>query len=196
MREQPSQSSQGQETKESMFISWYETHSDEIFRFALLRIRDREKALDITQETFTKLWDYLSKGKTEIKHPRGIIFKIARNLIIDESRKASSHTLSLDSLIDTTTDNDSVQYQPEAPKSDIPSGITVDLERALGAIETLEPNHREIITLRFLHELSVEEISELIGINKNSVSVRIHRGLEALRKILGDADTFLDIQEK
>jgi RNA polymerase sigma-70 factor (ECF subfamily) len=196
MREQPSQSSQGQETKESMFISWYETHSDEIFRFALLRIRDREKALDITQETFTKLWDYLSKGKTEIKHARGIIFKIARNLIIDESRKASSHTLSLDSLIDTTTDNDSAQYQPEAPKSDIPSGITVDLERALGAIETLEPNHREIITLRFLHELSVEEISELIGINKNSVSVRIHRGLEALRKILGDADTFLDIQEK
>lgn len=190
MKETPSNNTSRGTTKESVFISWYEAYSDEIFRFAIVRTRDREKALDITQETFTKLWDYMQKK--DIEHPRGILFKIARNLIIDESRKASGSTLSLDQLMGEQEEG-YPRHEPAAPKSDIPQGTGVELERVMLAIETLEPNHREIITYRFLHDLSVDEISNLLDISKNSVSVRIHRGLEALKKLLGDHDTFKDI---
>lgn len=175
MKEQPFQSiDSNQKPVEQAFLASYETHSDELFRFCLVKTRNRDAALDAVQETFTRTWEYLRRGRT-IEAIRPFLFRTARNIIIDESRKHKS--ASLDEMKEISG------Y--DAPAAPITPGTTVDLAQALEAIEALEPIHREILTLRFLHEFDIAEIAKTLDLSENAVSVRIHRGIEALKKSLG-----------
>src|SRR3990167_10551210 len=78
-------------TKEQ-FIDAFEKHSDELFRHATMRLSDRERAVEITQETYLRAWDYVRRG-TEVREMRAFLFKTLRNLIIDEYRKHKNHSL-------------------------------------------------------------------------------------------------------
>ncbi len=171
MKELPLQS----KAVEQEFLAGYEKHSDELFRFCIVKVRNRDEALDIVQETFIRAWEYLRKGHV-IEHIRPFLFRTARNIIIDNARKHK--TLSLDAMQEETAF--------DAPDKAQPFGIGIELDRVLGALETLEPTHREILTLRFLQELDIPEIAEVLDLSPNAVSVRIHRGIEALKKQLGD----------
>ena len=72
--------------KNTDFIKAYDDFNDDIFRFVYLKTRNRDTALDLTQETFTKAWEYVDDGK-EVGHMRGFLYQIARNLVIDHYRK-------------------------------------------------------------------------------------------------------------
>lgn len=80
-----------------VFLEMYDGFSDELFRFCLSKVRNRDESLDIVQETFVKTWDYLRNGKT-IEMTRPFLYRTARNIIIDRSRKKK--TLSLDTLFE------------------------------------------------------------------------------------------------
>jgi RNA polymerase sigma-70 factor, ECF subfamily len=71
------------------FETIYEKESDAIFRFCLVRVSDREQALDITQEVFLRLWQSLQKGE-DIRNSRAFLFTIAHRLVIDWYRKKKS----------------------------------------------------------------------------------------------------------
>lgn len=77
------------------FEAIYSKESDAIFRFCFIRVSDREQALDITQETFLRLWQSLHSEK-EITNTKAFLFTVARRLIIDWYRKKKS--FSLDSM--------------------------------------------------------------------------------------------------
>ena len=68
------------------FMEYYEKYSDDIFRFCMVKTRNRDRSLDITQETFLKFWEYIIKGK-DIENERPLLYKIANNMIIDFYRK-------------------------------------------------------------------------------------------------------------
>ena len=78
------------------FEKTYTDESDAIFRFCLVRVSNREQALDLTQETFLRLWQSLSQDK-EIANARAFLFTVAHNLVIDWYRKKKS--VSLDSMM-------------------------------------------------------------------------------------------------
>ena len=78
------------------FQKIYETESDAIFRFCLTRVSNRDQALDITQETFLRLWKTLNQDE-KVLNNRAFLFTIAHRLIIDWYRKKKS--LSLDRMI-------------------------------------------------------------------------------------------------
>ena len=68
----------------------YNQYVDDVFRFCYVRLRDREKALDATQDTFYKIWNEFIKnpGKVDqLQNMRAFLFKIARNTLIDKTRK-------------------------------------------------------------------------------------------------------------
>ena len=71
---------------EKKFVKLYELYSDSIFRFILFKINNREKVLDLVQETFMKTWIYITKNG-EPKYARAFLYKVAGNLVIDEYRK-------------------------------------------------------------------------------------------------------------
>ncbi len=155
------------------FTEAYATLSDAIFRHIYFRIFNRDMAKDLMQDAFTRTWNYLRKGK-EVKNLKAFLYKVANNLIIDEYRK--KHEISLDGLQTNGFDVESLDQ----------GNIVRDVENnnALKLVSKLEPHHRDIILMRYVDDLSIKEIAEVIGQSENVVSVRINRGMKELKKLL------------
>ncbi len=167
----------------SKFEQIYRDESDAIFRFCLIRVSNREQALDITQETFLRLWQSM-KNKEEIRNTRAYLFTIAHRLIVDWYRKKKS--ISLESLQKNNDENDYDQVY------DVPDEKTLDAENlgaearyVLDKLDEISMGSRQPVYLRFVEGLSPGEIAEILGISANAASVRINRGLEELRKKTG-----------
>lgn len=158
------------------FENAYNDLSEPIFRHCYFRIYDRLRAQEITQDVFMKTWDYIRKGN-EVHNLRAFIYKVAHNLIVNELVRRKQ-TQSLDEMFEESGfDPESDTDEMEAIKN------RLDGEQALKRLKDLDPNYREILYMRYIDELSVKEIAELVGEKENTVSVRIHRGLEKLRQM-------------
>lgn len=160
------------------FTAVYEQESDSLFRFCLLRVSDREKALELTQETFTRLWSTMAGGK-RVENPRAFAFLTARRLIIDWYRRIK------ESSLDALTDKDDDKYfEPMDEHSFLEIESSAEAKRVLNMINKLEPNYREAVYLRYIESLTPKEIGSILKISANAASIRVNRGLEALRAML------------
>lgn len=159
---------------EQEFLEAYEQHSDPLFRHCLLRVRDREAARDIVQETYARAWLYLSKGK-EVEYIRAFLYRIANNLIVDRSRKKKSASL------DAMMDDDG--FEPADESAPIIEHVP-DARGAMKLLAMLDDIYRIAITMRFVDGLSPKEIAEALNVSENVVSVRIHRGIDRLKKMM------------
>ncbi len=167
------------ENMRTEFEKVYGDNADALFRFCLVRVSQREQALDLVQDAFTRLWQSMLRGQ-EIKNPRAFLYTVAHRLVIDWYRKKKS--LSLDSLTDEETGE---PYEPvgETASADLEAGA--EGRFLIGTIEKLEPSYRRAVYLRFVEGLSPPEIGEILGISGNAASVRVNRGLQALRELTG-----------
>lgn len=156
--------------KES-FEALFAEYSDVIYRFCLYKTSNTEVAHDLTQDTFLRLWKSMNSAG-EIEKPKQYIYQIARNLVIDHYKKMKS--LSLDRL-----QEDGFEPRDAASSSDILTEIALLRE----AIEKLEADYKEVVYMRFVEGLGIEEISETLGISANLVSVRINRGKKKLQSL-------------
>ena len=169
----------------SSFDAIYEAESDAIFRFSIMRVSDRDVALDITQETFTRLWQSLLKGQ-ELTNARAFLFVVAKRLIIDWYRR--NKPLALSSLDNSDTDEAFDIMDPTAYDKIVRGGEGRILLRS---IDQISGANRLAVRLRFVDDLTPQEIGEVLGISANAASVRITRGLDELRRISG-----IHIQER
>lgn len=158
---------------EDRFLGWYDQFADAVFRHCFFRLSDREKAKDATQETFVRLWEYVSLGK-EVENARALIYRIANNLIIDEYRK--KETVSFDQMQEETGFDVGFSTKGDIEAKD-------DYERVLAMMESLSVEYREALVLRHIDGLSVKEIASIVGENENLISVRIHRAIEKLKML-------------
>jgi RNA polymerase sigma-70 factor (ECF subfamily) len=162
------------QAKHKQFMEMYDSFSDELFRFCLSKTRNRDEALDVTQETFVKTWDYMRSGKT-IDAARAFLYQTARNLIIDNSRKKQA--ISLDAIIE-----DEFSLEP-SDTTHMPTGSSVDKDRMMAQLRQLPEHHFEILVLRFIQELTLSEIAAIYKESENTVSVRIHRAIKHAQKL-------------
>lgn len=151
-------------------ISAYE---DAIFRFLYFRVNDRATALDITQDTFTKTWLYLSRGNT-IEHPEAFLYRSAKNALVDYYKKSKSS--SLDVLLDAGFDPGTFAVTDEILRQD-------DIQTVRGMLDDLDEESKQIIFLRYAEEKPIEEIANLYGKSVNAMTVRIHRIIKKLRDV-------------
>lgn len=167
---------------EQLFREAFERHADELFRHASLRLPDRDRALELTQECFLRAWQYVGRGE-EIREMRPFLFRTLRNLIIDEYRKAKS--FSLDAMMEDD-DGGTIESDLLRDDTDELEGAVArfDGSRAIAAIQALPDLYREVIAMRYVDDLSISEIAGSIGESENVVSVRLHRGLKKLRTLL------------
>lgn len=169
------------EAKEQQFTAIYETESDAIFRFCLVRVSDRNQALDLTQETFTRLWQSLADGKEMTNH-RAFLFTVAHRLIIDWYRKKKA--VSLEALY-AASEEGGEAAEPADDGAYDSSGFSEEARFLMDRIKELGSSYRDAIYLRFVEGLPPPMIGEILGISANTASVRINRGLEELRRICG-----------
>ncbi|MBI2631332.1 sigma-70 family RNA polymerase sigma factor [Candidatus Nomurabacteria bacterium] len=155
------------------FIESYDLYAEAIFRYCLFKVFDRERAKELMQETFTKTWEYLEKGK-EVENLRAFLYKVAHNLCVNEIIRPKS--FSLDEM------SEKVNFNPEDKNSRSPENET-DISLLIEKMKMLQPQEKEILTMRYIDDLAVAEIAELLGMIPNSVSVKIRRAEESLRKL-------------
>ena len=160
---------------EAKFIKTYDDHSDAIFRHCYFRVYNRDIAKDITQDTFTKTWQYLADGG-EIENIKAFLYKTATNLIIDLSRK--KQTISLETIRETG-------FEPSYDDSkDINNSIEV--KRVLKIINKLDTAYKDAVIMRYVEDLSPKDIAKVLRESENNVSVRIHRGIRKLKELLNE----------
>lgn len=156
---------------EKTFLDSFEAHNDAIFRFCYFKTSDREKALDITQDTFTKTWEYMANGK-KIDNIKAFLYRVANNLIIDSYRRKKMD--SLDQMREDGYDNATDEHEKTM--------TAIEGDEVMKYLDKLDEPYKEIITLRYIHDLSIDEIVEITGESGNTISVRLHRALGKLKK--------------
>ena len=177
---------------EERFLKAFEEYSDALFRHAFLRISDRERAIDVVHDTYTKVWTYV-RGGHSVDSFRPFLYKVLNNLIIDEYRKTKE--ASLDALLE-------IDGVDEGSFSDLTShtveslAATLDGKQAFTLIDELPDVYREVLILRFVDELGPKEISNLIEESENVVSVRLHRALRLLRDKMEEKEKHVESVRK
>ena len=162
------------------FIQIYSANADSVFRYCFIRVSDRNVATDLTQDIFMRYWDNLAKG-TDIANDRAFLFTVARNIIIDWYRKKKS--VSLEGLQE---ENDDIEvFVPIEDNAKGALEMQTESRFLLDKIRSLPPTSQQILYLRYIEDLKPKEIAEILDIKENTVSVRIHRALEELRKMTG-----------
>ena len=149
----------------------YMEHHEHIFRFIWSRVHDAEQAEDLTGEVFIRMVSSLSTYK-DISLPfRAWLYRIARNLIIDYHRKESSANALAD-VVDQNIAQKAVEEQAE---------VSLTLQQVRRTLQKIDPEQREVVELRFLAELSLEEVSLVVNKSVAAVKALQHRGLASLR---------------
>lgn len=170
--------------QEQRFLEAFEEYNDALFRHAMLRLSDRDRAIDVVHDTFTKVWSYVRAGH-DIENFRPFLYKVLNNLVVDEYRK--NRERSLDALLsEEGVDEGSFAELSESTVESL--AATIDGKQAFAVLETLPDQYREVIILRFVDGLGPKEIATLIEETENTVSVRIHRGLKMLRERIEDEE--------
>lgn len=160
-----------EQDKQALFGKLFEEYQDAIFRFTLFRVGSRSIALDITQDTFIRLWGYLAKGG-KIKHEQAFVYRVAKNAVIDYYKKSKSS--SLDSLLESGYEPETNIHTEEIFRND-------DIKMIQGLLEDLDEESKQIIFLRYTEEKPIEEIAILFGKSTNAMTVRIHRIIQKLK---------------
>lgn len=160
------------------YAKLYDAYVEQIYRFVYFKVSSHEEAEDITSEVFLKAWHYVQEGK-EIKSFSGLLYRIARNSIIDLYRRKSSKPESqLDDQIENGFDpSDKGKWFSELTNK-------LEAEKVLKALKKLKQEYREVITLKYVDELTIEEIAEIVGKGKINVRVTLHRALKKLQEFL------------
>jgi RNA polymerase sigma-70 factor (ECF subfamily) len=162
-----------------------EQYQFRLVRYLIYLLGRRDLVDDLVQETWLHV---LERGSSYNGRSRfePWLFTIARNLTIDYLRKRRIYSLDFapDSRLDFS--NDSKKDESPSLVSTDPSPFelaarTEEAHRIAHTLETLEPIYREALLLRFQEELSLQEMSAVMGVPLTTVSSRIYRGLAILR---------------
>jgi RNA polymerase sigma-70 factor (ECF subfamily) len=148
----------------------YSNFSKGLNLHAFYKIKNKEMCSDLVQETFMKTYVYLLKGD-EIIFMRAFLYHVLNNLIIDEYRKKKN--LSLDELIEKG-------YEPSSDEEERLINF-LDGEKAMSLIEKLPEKYKECITMKYVDDLSLEEMSLMTGQTRKTLAVQVHRGLKKLK---------------
>jgi RNA polymerase sigma-70 factor, ECF subfamily len=155
-----------------------ELYQHRLLRYLLFLTGKREVAEDLFQETWMRVLlrgaQYNGKARFDTW-----LFTIARNLVIDLSRKRTM--ASLDEMSDTSEDGRAFEIATEGPSPLEQFQIRENRAEVAAVLLKLEANYREVLVLRFHEEMSLEEIASVTRAPLSTVKSRLYRGLAALR---------------
>jgi RNA polymerase sigma-70 factor (ECF subfamily) len=155
-----------------------ELYQHRLLRYLLFLTGKREVAEDLFQETWMRVLlrggQYNGKARFDTW-----LFTIARNLVIDLSRKRTMS--SLDEMSDTSEDGRAFEIATEGPSPLDQFQLREDRAEVAEVLLKLEANYREVLVLRFHEELSLEEIASVTRAPLSTVKSRLYRGLAALK---------------
>ncbi|MCX4243129.1 RNA polymerase sigma factor [Paraliomyxa miuraensis] len=165
-------------------------HQRGIYNFILRSVRDRSRAEELLQEVFLRVVRAKDRYERTAKFTTWI-YAIARNLCVDESRRARFRDhKSLDAKRPGRDGEEGGNLLSRLPSPDVPTDEAAEAptlrKRMTAAIDALPDEQREVFLLRQVSGLSFREIGETLGVPENTVKSRMRYALEKLREHLHD----------
>lgn len=147
-------------------------------------VREREQALDVSQEVFLRAHASLASYRPEYKFSTWL-FRIASNYLIDTWRKKKVATVSIDQPLEGGDDDGCHLQLADETASVVRTLEMKELRKRLeAAIGRLPPHLRELFVWRHLNDLSYEEMAEIKGLPVGTVKNRVFQAKEMLRRWL------------
>jgi RNA polymerase sigma-70 factor (ECF subfamily) len=152
----------------------YDTYAPAIYRYVYRKTGHTDTAQDLTAETFHRFLAALKRGSGPRDHLSGWLYRVAHNLVVDFYRGEPDlpHT--------------SVEDEDPAvgPNQDQHLARTSRVAQARAALERLTPLQQQVIHLRFLEEMSLNEVAQLLDRTVGSIKALQHRAVNSLQRLL------------
>jgi RNA polymerase sigma-70 factor, ECF subfamily len=164
----------------SSFDEIMRLHQKRVYRVAYVLLQDRDAADTVTQECFLRAYQNLPKFRGECRLETWLI-RIAVNLVRDhqKSRRASfwRRLVGLDHA-----ESDEKHVVSPQPSQEQAWFAQQQLQAVWASVDILSPQQREIFLFRFVEEMQLNEIAELLGVKTGTVKAQLFRALSSVRK--------------
>jgi len=157
------------------FSKIYDQNVRKIYRFIYIKVNSQEVAEDLTSETFLRGWESF-KSKPQIKNPTAFLYQIARNLVTDFYRKKDqTKCVSLENCREISD-----------PRIDLEQGsiIRSEVENIRNVLRGLKDDYQNVVIWRYVEDLSIAEIAQMMEKSEGAVRVMLHRALKEIREKL------------
>ncbi len=165
---------------EGAFALVVQHHLKSVYSFAFRLTGD--EAEDIVQDTFLKAWKNVRRYDSSSAKFKTWLMRIARNTAIDHLRRKKPETFS--HFENEQGDSPFENAFDDEPLPDELAARADDARAVQNALEKLSPLHREVILLRYMNQLSFEEIGAVLSESSNTMRSRNRRALAELRRHL------------
>ncbi len=165
------------------FAEIVELYKDKLYHLGYRMTSNRQEAEDVVQDTFLRVFHNLDRYDENQKFSTWI-YRIATNLCIDRLRKRKN-VYSLDAESSDHEGLDGYSMLPSDDRTPESELMLSETQRVIHeAMETLPPKYKSVMVLRYLQDLSLQEISDVLNMPVTTVKTRVHRGREFMRKKL------------
>lgn len=151
----------------------YKQYYIRIYRYCCINLYSNQTADDVCQEVFIRAWKALPKFKITSEGTfQAFLFRIARNLIIDLSRKKKA--IPIDSVGEISKEDNLIEGIAQKE----------DIEKVKKALDKLGDTDKQIIILRYFEELSHSEAAKILHMKEGALRVRTIRLLKKLKELI------------
>lgn len=162
------------------FVKAYDENVKDIHRFVYFKIGRQEEANDLTSMIFLKAWNHIQNNTLEdAKTLRALLYKIARNAIIDYYRDSGNK---LNASLDDEANPIEIAAEGDNQQDLIDKAANLELIKS--KLPLLKEEYRELIIMKFINDLNLEEIVDITGKSRGNVRVLLHRALNSLRELI------------
>jgi RNA polymerase sigma-70 factor, ECF subfamily len=176
------------ERDERAFRELLEAHRDRVYNLTFRMLGNRAEAEDVAQEVFITVFKTIDSFREESKFSTWlyrVTVNHCKNRIKYLSRRHDRDRDELDETTQAATDGTPASGAPVLARRPDRALEGAQLEKLMqDAINTLDDDHRVLVVLRDVEDLSIEEICEITGLPDGTVKSRLHRARLALRKKL------------
>jgi RNA polymerase sigma-70 factor (ECF subfamily) len=159
--------------EQQKFSKIYDCYVESIYRFIFIKVNSQAIAEDLTSEVFLKSWQvFQEKERPRIRNPRAFLYITARHLVIDFYR-TKKQTVSIE---------DSREIEDTRERLEEKESIRSDVALVYHKLKGLNQDYQNVIILRFVEDLSIKEISEILDRSKGAIRVLLHRAMGQLKE--------------
>ncbi|MCC6995260.1 MAG: sigma-70 family RNA polymerase sigma factor [Deltaproteobacteria bacterium] len=176
------------ERDERAFRQLVDEHQNRVFGLLVRMIGNASEAEDLMQEVFIQVFKAIDQFRGDAKLSTWL-YRIAANTCKNRMKYLNRRSYSKTDALDPTTEGAEVEAggQPLAARVPTPDRMLEGQQLdaiVQEAIATLDEDHKLLVVLRDMQDLSYEEICEVTGLNEGTVKSRLHRARMALKEKL------------
>jgi RNA polymerase sigma-70 factor (ECF subfamily) len=173
--------------KREVFAQLVDKYNKRVYNMAYRLTSNPEKAKDIAQDAFIKIYKSLDRYDPKYKFSNWLL-KTVSNLCIDYHRTRAQNTASLEVILSSGAENAILAHQMahNTTETELEDRLeAAELQSVIReGIELLPIDYRAVVVLRHIQNLSYKEISQMLNLPMGTIKARIHRARKLLKGYL------------